>query len=142
MSLIPWKHRNDLAWPFEKLFEGFLPRETESQPTAWLPAMDVQETDKDFQLRVELPGVDPEKVEVTVDGNMLTLRGEKKDVRESNDKGFQRTECVFGAFERSLLLPEGVDLQNVTAEGAQGVLQVRIPKVPAAAAKRIQVKAK
>lgn len=142
MSLIPWKHRNDLAWPFEKLFEGFLPRETENHPAAWLPAMDIQETDKEYQLRVELPGVDPEKVELTVDGNMLTLRGEKKDVRETHDKGFQRTECVYGAFERSLLLPEGVDLQSVTAEGAQGVLQVRIPKVPAAAAKRIQVKAK
>lgn len=142
MSLIPWKNRNDLAWPLERFFEGFLPRESEGHPTAWLPAMDIQETDKEYQLRVELPGVDPEKVELTVDGNMLTLRGEKKDLRESQDKGFQRTECVYGAFERSLLLPEGVDLQGVTAEGAQGVLQVRIPKVPAAAAKRIQVKSK
>lgn len=123
MNLIPWK-----------LFE------TESLPTSWAPAMDIQETDKDFTVRVELPGVDLEAVELTVENNLLTLRGEKKDVRDPNNKGFQRSECLYGAFERSLLLPEGVDAQAVTADGARGVLSIHVPKAPAAAARRIQVK--
>lgn len=130
MSLIPWRN----------VFEGILGQEAEGRPTAWVPAMDIQESEKDYCLRIELPGVDPAQVELSVEGSLLTLRGEKKDVGTPESRGFRRTECVFGAFERSLMLPEGVDAERITAEGANGVLTVRIGKVPAASAKRIQIK--
>jgi HSP20 family protein len=132
MNLIPWKN----------VFEGLLGPETDARPTAWVPVMDIHEGEKDYTVRVELPGVDPSQVELNVEGTLLTLRGEKKDVRETESKGFRRTECVYGAFERSLMLPEGVDSAAIAAEGANGVLTVRIPKVPAAAARRIQIQAK
>ena len=124
------------------LVEGFFGNpstETGDGSAAWLPALDVIEGEKEFTVRVELPGVDPKDLQITVQDNVLTLSGEKKFAREEKGKAYTRTECAYGAFQRTLTLPEGVDADKVSAEGANGVLEIRIPKPEAATPKRIPV---
>jgi len=105
----------------------------------WSPSIDVVDEGKEFVLRVELPGVDPEDIELTISGGMLTIAGEKRDAREEKTKTFHRSECSFGTFKRSLSLPEGADSEKGTADYSNGVLTVRIGKSKSAAAKRIPV---
>ncbi len=148
-NLTPWHTQQDeAAWPvnrfrspIERLFDGFFQAPSDGA-AAWLPPLDVIESEKDFVVRVELPGIDPKDVELTVKGNVLTLSGEKKARAEEKNSGYTRMECAYGAFQRDVTLPEGVDPDRVKAEGEHGVLEIRIPKPESAAAKRIQVSKK
>lgn len=92
------------------------------------PRLDVRETDKEFRVSVELPGVSEHDVEVDVDGDLLTIRAEKKEEREVDRADQHVTERLFGVFQRSLRLPEAVDAQAVKADLENGVLQIVIPK--------------
>ena len=106
----------------------------------WSPAVDVAESDKEVTVRAELPGIDPKDLEVTVAGNQLVLSGEKKESSETKDKGIYHSETRYGAFHRTVPLPEGVDTEHVDAQYANGVLTLRLAKTPQAATKRIEVK--
>ena len=103
-------------------------------------AVDVAESDKEVTVRAELPGIDPKDLEVTVAGNQLVLSGEKKESSETKEKGFYHSETRYGAFHRTVPLPEGVDTEHVDAQYAHGVLTLRLAKTPQAATKRIEVK--
>ena len=129
MNLI---QRND---PFGALLESFWA----PQSKAWSPAMDVVEAEKEYRLHLELPGVDPKAVEITVQDGVLTVRGEKRSEMAEKGETWTRSERVYGSFQRSVTLPEGVDASTVTAEGADGVLVVRIPKPEAKSPHKIQV---
>jgi HSP20 family protein len=94
----------------------------------WMPAMDLLETDEDFVLRADLPGMSESDVNVELEDNVLTLSGERKSEHEEKGEGFYRVERASGAFSRSLTLPKGVDAEAVTAGFDRGVLEVRIPK--------------
>jgi HSP20 family protein len=142
MNLIPWRAAKDLSTDaFDRLFDGWFGPSTETGngSAAWLPALDVIEGEKDYTVRVELPGVDPKDVQITVQDHVLTLSGEKKFSREEKGKAYARSECAYGFFQRALSLPDGVKADQVTAEGAHGVLEIRIPKPEAATARRIPV---
>lgn len=95
---------------------------------AWLPATDIREVEDAFLVSVELPGVDPKALEITLDRNVLTISGEKSEekVEEQNDHRF--TERRYGSFRRSFRLPEGVDAETVKATGKDGVVTIRIGK--------------
>jgi len=110
---------------------------------AAMPAVDVAESDKAFELAAELPGMDEKNIEVkVVDGN-LTIKGEKQEEREEKKKDYYLHERRFGSFERSFELPEGVDVDKIEAAFKKGVLTVTLPKKPEAQkpAKKIEVKA-
>jgi HSP20 family protein len=92
------------------------------------PRMDVRETEKEFRVSVELPGVSENDVEVDVDEDMLTVRAEKKEEREVERADQHVTERLFGVFQRSIRLPEPVDAQAVKAALENGVLQIVVPK--------------
>jgi HSP20 family protein len=94
----------------------------------WTPAMDLLETDEQFVLRADLPGMSEEDVSIELEDNVLTVSGERKSEHEDRDQGFYRVERAFGAFSRSLTLPRGVDPESVSAGFERGVLEVRIPK--------------
>ena len=98
------------------------------------------ESDKEVTVRAELPGIDPKDLEVTVAGNQLVLSGEKKESSETKEKGIYHSETRYGAFHRTVPLPEGVDTEHVDAQYANGVLTLRLAKTPQAATKRIEVK--
>ena len=94
----------------------------------WTPAMDLVETDDNFVLRADLPGMKESDVSIELEDNILTVSGERKAEHESKQEGFYRLERSFGAFSRSLTLPKGIDPEAVSADFDNGVLEVRVPK--------------
>ena len=94
----------------------------------WMPAMDLVETADHFVLRADLPGMSEEDVNIEVEDRVLTVSGERKAEHETTKEGYHRVERAFGAFSRSLTLPEGVNAEAVEAGFDRGVLEIRIPK--------------
>lgn len=108
---------------------------------SWAPAMDVLEREDEVVLRAELPGLGEEDVEITIENNTLSLRGEKR-FEEADDKGaYRRVERRYGSFYRSFSLPSTVDQDAVDANFRNGVLEIRLPKVEQAKPRKITVKA-
>src|SRR5205823_14180317 len=94
----------------------------------WIPPMDLVETDDDFVLRADLPGLSEEDVHIELEDNVLTVSGERKSEHEERKEGYYRVERASGQFARSLTLPEGVNPEAVKASFDRGVLEVRVPK--------------
>ena len=99
-----------------------------SHARRWVPAMDLVETDEHLVLKADLPGLSKDDVNIDIKDGVLTVSGERKSEHEDKGKGYYRVERAFGGFSRSLSLPEGIDAERVTADFADGVLEVRIPK--------------
>lgn len=110
--------------------------------SVWSPPVDVQETNDGIHVNVELPGLKPEDVELTVENGILTISGEKKDAYEGKANGGVRRiyERRYGRFERSFTLPRGVDAEKVSANFENGVLRIGLPKAEAAKPRKIAIK--
>jgi HSP20 family protein len=110
---------------------------------AAVPAVDMTETDKAYEITAELPGMDEKSIEVKLVNGDLTIKGEKQEEKEEKKKDYCLHERHFGSFERSFELPEGVDAEKIEATFRKGVLTVTLPKKPEAQkpAKKIEVKA-
>jgi HSP20 family protein len=106
----------------------------------WLPPVDIAEDDKEYTIKVELPGVNKEDVRVSVEGGVLSITGERKAEKEEKNKKYHRIERSYGSFARSFTLPEGAAGDKVSAEFKDGVLRVHLPKDEAAKRKSIEVK--
>ena len=107
-----------------------------------LAAVDVVESDKDYRLTAELPGLDEKSIDVTRAENTLTLKGEKKDEREEKEGGFVFSERRFGSFQRSFRVPENVDRDKIEATFKNGVLTLVMPKNPQAPEKQKKIEIK
>lgn len=153
MKLIPWRPRNDVALfrsDFDRLLGSFfengdgLEHLPEVMRRGTLPPVDLAETDKDFVVSVQLPGIDEKEIEVQWLGGALVISGERKWEDERKDKTFHRVESQYGSFRRSIQLPEGArcDPAAISATYAKGVLEVRVPKLEPKPAAKIAVKAK
>jgi HSP20 family protein len=94
----------------------------------WSPAMDLVETQDQYVLKADLPGVSEGDVKIELDDNVLTVSGERKAAHEEAKEGYFRVERAYGSFSRSLTLPEGVDADAISASFDRGVLEVRVPK--------------
>jgi len=105
------------------------------------PATNVSETDEAILIRAELPGVKPNDLEVTVEGDTLTLAGKRETLTESENVSFHRREREWGTFRRSLTIPVRVEADKVQARFADGILTVELPKAAAARPKQITVQA-
>ena len=110
--------------------------------TAWTPLCDIYETDKELVLKMELPGMKKDDVHVTVENNLLTLRGERKIDEQIERENFHRIERHYGEFLRTFTLPPFVDGNKIFAEFKDGLLTVTLPKNTAAIPKQIEVKVK
>jgi HSP20 family protein len=135
MALIRWepaRELNSLQSEMNRLFNTFidtpLPNGGVVGQRRWLPAMDLVETDEDFLLRADLPGLSEKDVNVELEDNVLTISGERKSEHQERKEGFYRVERASGSFSRSLTLPEGVNPEAIKAGFDRGVLEVRIPK--------------
>jgi HSP20 family protein len=95
---------------------------------------------KKFYLRVAVPGIDPKEVKVEVQGSTLTIYGERKKVESAKEVNYHHREFTYGAFERVVPLPEGVDVDKLVAEFGNGVLEINAPLAAAALPRRIEVK--
>lgn len=106
---------------------------------AFSPALDVEETDNEFTLHVEIPGVKPEEVDVSIEENVLTIAGTRDFYSEKETEGFRRIERRFGRFHRAVRLPDRVDPDKVSAAYKDGLLTITVPKAESAKPRRIQV---
>ena len=108
--------------------------------SGWMPAVDIREEDERFEICADVPGVDPEDIEVTMENGVLTIKGERKlETKEGGDNGYRRVERLHGSFYRRFSLPDTADAENISAKGKNGVLEVVIPKKAAVQPKRITV---
>jgi HSP20 family protein len=106
---------------------------------AWIPSVDVYEESGRYRIRADIPGVAAKDIEVTADGGVLTIRGERKAGEPVERNGFESIERVTGTFARRFTLPAAAQEAGITANYANGVLEVVIPKAPRVEAKRISV---
>lgn len=137
--LSPLGTLNEMRREMDRLF-GSLPDWTE--PAAWMVPADVRETDDAVEYTIEIPGMRPEDINLTVENDVLTVSGEKKFEREEGkeDSGYHLTERRYGRFERSFRVPASVKADDVTANYENGVLTVTLPRAEESRPRRIQVK--
>ncbi len=95
---------------------------------SWAPKVDIKEEDTQFVVFADIPGVDPKDIHIDMEGNTLTVKGEKKSIREEKDKNYYRQERTAGKFLRQFTLPETIDGNKITAKAKQGVLSIYLPK--------------
>jgi HSP20 family protein len=108
---------------------------------AWAPALDIAERNDAYVVTVEVPGIKPEQLDITLENGALTISGERRFESETKDKQFHRIERRYGAFRRSISLPDRVKADAVEASFQDGLLQVVVPKAEEAKPKRIEVRA-
>jgi len=130
--------QDQLFRTFDAAYRG-TGREDEQSMVAWTPLVDVFEDHEGITLKVELPEVDAKDVEIQVEGNTLTLKGERKLEREDKRDGYHRIERTYGAFSRTFTLPNTVDVEHITAESKDGVLRVFLPKKAETKPRQIKV---
>ncbi|MET3457322.1 Hsp20/alpha crystallin family protein [Pseudomonas kilonensis] len=111
--------------------------------TSSLPAVDISEKEKSFEITAELPGIDQKDIEIRLANGNLIIKGEKKETKEEKKKGYHLSERHYGAFERVFNLPKGVDSDKIEAQFSKGVLTLTLPKKPEAlkAEKVVPIKA-
>ena len=132
----PWLVRGNLqAKPALDRFFG----DTES--SGWTPRVDVREEASRFVILADLPGIDPADIEVQMDRNVLTLKGERKSEAQDEGAKFTRVERRHGRFERRFTLPESADAEGISASGKHGVLEISIPKKAESSPRRITINA-
>jgi HSP20 family protein len=136
MALIRWEpvtELNTIQNEMNRLFNTFFEQPGQSERgngtmRRWLPPMDLVETADHYVLRADLPGLSDGDVNVQLEDSVLTISGERRAEHQEQPEGYHRLERAFGAFSRSLTLPDGVDPEGVQAHFDRGVLQIRIPK--------------
>lgn len=137
----PFRDVTEIQNEMNQIFEGYFGRPgipgTAERP--WAPAADMHETKDEMVLAMELPGLSEKDIRLTVDGDVLTVRGERTRGEEAREDGFRRTERWFGKFERVLPLPIPVQADKVTATYRDGVLTVKLPKVEAVKPTEIKI---
>jgi HSP20 family protein len=107
---------------------------------AWAPALDISERKDAYLVTVELPGVDADDLQITLEDGLLTIQGERYFAHDSSEQHFHRVERRYGAFRRSITLPAHVMAEGIEATADNGVLQILVPKMEEATAQRIQVR--
>lgn len=156
MKLTRWNPVSDLSSlssdmfnmqrEFNRLFDSFLRGGTqydESMFTSnWIPSVDIVEKQDEYLVEIELPGVRKEDVKITLESNVLTIRGEKKHESEKKEDQYHRVERSYGAFQRSFTLPLTVKGDKIDASYKDGILQIHLPKAEEAKPKAIDVRVK
>lgn len=123
-----------------RMFGDVLERSTEeSNLTAWAPPVDIYETENELVVKADLPEVNPQDLDIRVENNILTIRGERKFEKKVNEENYLRVERAYGSFSRSFSLANSVKSEEIKAEYQNGVLTLNIPKREEAKPKQIKV---
>jgi len=141
-ALTPRK-RAGLATEMERLFdEIWRPLDVLRQPAdgRFVPRVDVVDTGEAVEVKAEIPGMEEKDLDVSLEGNHLRIKGEKRNERKEEQKGYYLLERSYGTFERHLTLPENLDAEKVDARFKNGVLHITVPKTEEAAPKKIEIK--
>ena len=128
------RRMRDFAWPFRRWRRPVM--------EAWFPDVDVFEREGKIVIRADVPGMRPEDVDVTVEGDLLTIKGHREEEKEIKEENYYSSERAFGEFTRTVRLPEGAATDAIEASCAAGVLEVTVPRPSAPAAKSVKVQVK
>ena len=147
MALIRWepaRELNSLQSEMNRLFNTFFDAPSGGGGNGgslrrWIPPMDLVETEDQYVLRADLPGMTEDDINIELENNVLTVSGERKSEEEHKGEGYFRVERAFGTFARTLTLPDGVNADAVVASFEQGVLEVRIPKPEETKPRRVAI---
>ena len=138
----PWSYLDLLHRDLDRLVGSRGAGRDSQEPVAdWVPAVDIIEDKTRFVLRADVPGVNPEDIDVAMDNGILSVSGERNPIAVGDDAGVQRIERATGRFYRRFTLPETADADAITARCQNGILEVTIPKAPEIQARRITVEA-
>lgn len=129
---------------FERLFDNGLFDRGDADDSSvvtsqWVPRVDVKEEGDRFVLYADLPGIDPDDIEVSMEKGLLTIKGERRSESSEETERYSRVERRYGSFHRRFALPDSADPEGIQAHGRNGVLEITIPKRPETAPRRIQV---
>ncbi|HXZ13791.1 MAG TPA: Hsp20/alpha crystallin family protein [Candidatus Sulfotelmatobacter sp.] len=136
----PFRNLSTLQEQVNRLFETNFPaRSDNSALTTWAPAVDIYETENELVIKADLPEMDEKELDVRVENNMLTLRGERKFEQKVKEDNYLRIERTYGSFSRSFSLPSTVNTEAIKAEYKNGVLTVELPKRAESKPKQVKV---
>jgi HSP20 family protein len=139
----PFREVSRLRREMDRLWEDFFgpgPSGLRSWAEEWTPAVDVAETPEQVTVKAELPGLDPKGIDISLVGDLLTIKGEKKSEREETKENYHLVERSCGSFSRALRLPAAVDIDQIDAKYDQGVLTITCPKKEPVKPKAIEIK--
>ena len=136
----PWLELEDMSTRLNRLF-GEPGTGEASRRVVWSPSVNVEETKEELLLTAELPGMNIDDIEIEVENNILSLRGEKREEQEKEDRKYHVWERCYGSFERSFTLPRTVKADQISAQFKDGILHVQMPKAPEAKSRKISIKA-
>jgi len=146
-GLIPWRSRGEVdrfRSDIDRMFDDFFTRSPFSRSYGaeeWMPAVDISETGKEIIVNAEIPGMDAKDIDISINGRLLTIKGERKQEQEEKGENYHRIERRYGSFSRSLELPVDVNADKVKATYKEGVLKLNLPKAKEQSVKKIEVKA-
>ena len=139
----PWGLLNQFSSELNNLFEPHfarnLRRDEETTASDWTPAVDIKEEQERFLIHADIPGVEPEDIDVHMENGVLTISGERVSENHEETEGYRRTERVRGTFLRRFTLPDTANAENISAKCTHGVLEVSIPKQEKVKPQKIQV---
>ncbi len=147
-TLVPWTPKlPETLWDLRREMEGLFGRAFEEEMGAGLlselaPRTDIAETEQGYEVTAELPGLKLEDIQVELEGELLTIKGERKEETEQKDKTFHRIERKYGTFRRAMTLPNAGEADKVTAEYKDGVLVVNVPKSEVTRPTKVKVASK
>jgi len=147
MAIVRWNPLDDLLGlqkKMNKIFEeSFLSRKAsedeEMSSGLWVPAVDIYETGSDIVLKAELPEINQKDIQINIEDNVLTLKGERKFEKETKEENYHRIERSYGSFSRSFTLPGSVDKEKVKASYKNGVLKITMPKKEESKPKQVTI---
>jgi HSP20 family protein len=145
MALIPWRPFEELT-SFRKEMDRLWDRFFAERPAldmlerGWEPLLDITETKGDLVIKAELPGMDPKDIDISLTGDTLSIKGEKKQEKEEKEENYYRIERSYGAFSRMVKLPVSVQSDNIKASYQNGVLKITLPKSEEDKKKQVKIK--
>jgi len=138
-----WPNQGALQEEIKSVFDRFFDQgdrdESSVVTSQWVPRVDIKEEADRFVIYADLPGIDPNQIEVQMDKGILSIKGERSGESTTQTERFARVERRYGSFHRRFALPDSADANGIAASGRNGVLEISIPKKPESAPRRIQV---
>lgn len=141
MAVIRWDPFREMTQQTQSQINKLVDQVWGGRQESWLPAIDVFDTKDAVVLKAELAGMDPDDIQIEVEDNVLTVKGERRFEEAVDEERYYRVERRFGSFQRSLALPQGVRGEDISASYEDGILTISVPKVEEEKPKRIEVKA-
>ena len=145
MAIIRWDPFKDMITLREKmnrLFEDYYPAQTQEKDmitSTWAPSVDIYESENELVLTAELPGIEEEDIEIKLEDNTLTIKGDRKFEKETKEENYHRIERSYGSFFRSFTLPAYIEQDKIAAECENGVLKISMPKKHEAKTRKVKV---